>query len=358
VDNHRYLAFSLGILFWISILYLANFPELQTVSQTGWEKTVTWLDGTKETIQITDKGQVILNGEYIKPFGFCGLCWLDMADAEFENIMNWFDQKGVRFFETAFLTTYFDNQKFMMDKYFPKLKAHKKFVRLGIINPTPTQYDFDADFWETGFKTLIDYIDSKGWGDMMISVQITHEIEHRAMRTGKTVQQLKDFLDTMNQRAKAKLATKTWGNIPVIHAEDGITKDWETDKPYHVALIERTDVILNDFYSVQSEANIDKFLTWHRERYKEAGKDTSQGYKIWYETGYSVPTDNDNYSPELFTYLLNQFDTGDLYLWHLSKKYQDSTTWASYQEWWFREGGVAEPWTEKLAPYFPKENDC
>ena len=35
-----------------------SYPE----TSSGWIETITWNDGTEETIQITDKGKILLNG--------------------------------------------------------------------------------------------------------------------------------------------------------------------------------------------------------------------------------------------------------------------------------------------------------
>jgi len=319
-----------------------------------WGKTVTWGDGAKETIEITEKGQIFINSVAVKgtSFSWFGFCSPAMTDEQIQNILFWMISKGVRFADIYFYTHNTDFSKTTLDKYMPKFYDNKIFVVMILTNYDA--YWEDYTLFESGYNTLVDYIDTKGYYKNIVAWEIAHEDDHWAIKKGRTLSWFSTHLDTLKAKATAKLSTKSWGNLPLIIAENGISRDWEYDKPYHEAVAQKTDILYNDFYSVQSKENIDKFLTWHRQRYKSVGKD---GYKVWYETGYSVPTDNDNYTPELYFYLRNQTDTGLISLWHVWREWQESLEWETHQEWWFKPSSgtiIVEPWTENLAPYFAK----
>ena len=99
-----------------------NIPSYAVISYpqtfSGWEKTITWSDETKETIQITDKGKILLNGTETKAFGFCFFGWLSIPDAALETILDWMDSKGVRFVDIYFYgNKWVSGQKDLMSYY-------------------------------------------------------------------------------------------------------------------------------------------------------------------------------------------------------------------------------------------------
>lgn len=318
-------------------------------SPSGWEKTVTWSDGTKETIEIDKYGRVFLNGVQVKPFGFCGFLFTSsIPEAIWDNILTWMVEQGIRFSYWSAYAHNLDDAKATMDFYFPKFKANKMFIRLEIRNSAINRWKLDS--WSSGFSELIDYIDANGWSDMIYAINISHELDRWC--TEKTLQDFKDFLDEITRYAKDKLSTSQIGSIPVCHALNGVTIT-KTNKPYLLYIVEKTDVLFKDFYAGSITA-MEAGLAEYRSLYAEGGKDTSLGYKIWYERGYSFPTDNSLMTPENFVHLRDQYDTGDIYLWHIWEGWQSYATRKDYQEWFFDVDGNAESWTENLAPHFPK----
>lgn len=321
-----------------------SYPE----TFSGWEKTITWSDEAKETIQITDKGKILLNGTETKPFGFCFFGWLTMTDSAIENALDWMDAQGIRFVDIYFHIRY--DQTARASFYFPKFYNHKKFVRL--ITFMGEFYDpFDSSIiatWKTNFDALIDHIDDNNWEDMIYAVQPTHELDWYASYLGKTLQQMSDALNDYDTHARTKLSTSDIGSVPTIHANDGLG---ESADPYIKAIIEKSDIAVRDAYPGNAEYLTDILIPRYEGLMAEVGKDTSSGYKIWWELGRFIADGQGTYvTVEMFTALLDEPSTGDCFLFYVYENWDGSP---SLPTWYFDSDGNAEPWTENLASYFP-----
>jgi len=346
--THANVIASTSQAFTISSSAVMSYPE----TLSGWIKTITWSDETKETIQITDKGKILLNGIEKKAFGFSFLGWLSIPDAALETILDWMDSKGVRFVDIYFNTDV-GGLTSKMDFYFPKFYSHKKFVRL-IIAPEYIE-GFSASsisLWKTEFDQLIDHIDTDNWSDIVYAIEVTHEHALAATILGKTVAELSANLDQYYNYAANKLSTSQVGLVPIIHAEC----IWDnpsdpTRRNYWKTTLAKTDIILLDFYPPYL-SDLASTKTEVRNLASQVGKARVDGYQHWHEFGRHKPeTTRPHYIPvDFLTTLLNQTDTGDAFLFYVYERWDPDP---DIPTWYFATDGSAEYWTEVLTPHFP-----
>jgi len=317
------------------------------------EKTVTWADESQDTISVSSKGVVTLNGEEIQPFGFCFFGWLGIGEITLGKILDWMDAKGVRFVDIYFLTSG-GGLPDKVDFYFPKFYDHKKFVRV-IIAPNQYETFTEYDEWETRFDAVVNQICTNSeWANMVYAVEITHEAGFQAKGQGLTVQQLSDWLDTYNSHASTKLSSSSIGLIPICHADSVWANPSDpTYRDYWKKVMEKTDVIWFDAYPV-SVAQLNLNLGEYRTLAAQVGKDPESGYKFWYEFGRHMDINGvtPQYIPvDYLTTLLAQPDTGDIFLFYVYEAWDGSP---EYPTWYFDDtDGSPEAWTIALAPYFP-----
>jgi hypothetical protein len=319
-------------------------------------KTVTWADGTMDTIEVTDKGRTYVNGVDVKAFGYniCRVREYGIPTEEMmSKILDWLQAKGVRFMNLGYSRSEAGWADYIR-VWMRQLYAHKMFVHL------TTYYradNIDVALNYDWFKKTIDQINGlpQEQADSIYAVGLPCW-EHN-MFFGYDA--LDRYLSELYPLCRAYLRASKIGDVPL------------TAKTSHemwndggIAIVKHSDIPCWDFYprdktvdAVRSDIDwcINKVRT---DVLPRAGK---VGYQVWlteHGRGFEIPElktwgsgTPHIHEPELFRYVLSIPEISSIALWILQYYDGDKVNdWGAF----FQITGEVKDWTKELAPHFPK----
>jgi len=141
VKLHFFLVFAILILGSIippslGVLQVSeNIPSNVMIDyQASWSKTVTWADGTMDTISVDDFGRIFLNGKRFKVVGFVIQDTEPPTRENADKMLEWCERHGIRVMELWISpfrwgsTTPQPSMKDQVDFWMPLLYKHKMFT--------------------------------------------------------------------------------------------------------------------------------------------------------------------------------------------------------------------------------------
>jgi|GEM_PF-5128159 len=320
-------------------------PSYGTIRSTiAMEKTVTWADGTIETIIVDDKGRIFLNGEETIAVGLHIITAMmvgELEDSQRANkILDQLQSFGVRFMTIGCMS--WDSLawiEYWFNFWLPKLYSHKMFVMIEVEDPDyPAPLDPDSHY--TRCAAIVDMVNDQRYADIVFAFAYAWELD---METGRTDEEVEAYLSNLYPRVKEKLENSNIGSV-VLSAKHSCTISDQGTIP----LVKWSDVPNWDMYPGGDwKAWLDyRIPIYHDSTLPQAGK---SGYQIWFqESGYSG--DNNNYTPELFQYLLQGGGYNDvslIFIWCLEWDNPDYLYSAFDME------GNPKQWFLDLVPYIP-----
>jgi hypothetical protein len=312
------------------------------ISYTAMEKTVTWADGTSETITVDDKGRIFLNGSQKIAFGFHIVARSmkgepydsEMVNGILDRLQGW----GVRFMSMDCMSWYTDElMRTLLDFWLPKLYEHKMFVTLGIEGKPA--YSIDVDSQYSRISGIIDMIIDQRYADIIFSVACGWELDD----AGYTDEQVETYLSHMHPLVKSKLQASIIGDVPIVAAHSATISETGTIPSVKWSDVPSWDLFSDDDWRAYIEPRL---AVYHDSTLPQAGK---EGYRIWFwSNGHASGVEY--YTPEMFQYLLDgggYKDVSMIFLWCLEWDYAD------YPNAWFDMEGNPKPQLLDLVPYIP-----
>ena len=326
-----------------------SFPSYGVISSLetflGWETTITWGDGTVETIETTDKGRLHLNGTEGQAFGFIILdIGVRPSASVANNVLDWCQSKGVRFM-TVLMRARYDNDA-GLDFWLPKLYDRKMFAHLWVI-PSSAGLGkagmLDTTVWKNGFKAVVDKIVVMNKKELVIGFSLSDEWDLHVGTFGITQSELQTWFDDCDTYARNYLATNSFER-PVMHAVNGGTS-WarnmtlaESDFPFQNWGIGSVYTSALDYH-------------WNEKKgyWNDAGHGDKQAWlgSVHYAVGENA--DNSKMTPEYMTHMLSYPELSAYFIWYLWEGWYNGVENHNM----FDMNGDPYPWTETLAPYFP-----
>ena len=328
-------------------------PPSPLISSKYPAKTVTWADGTSETIQVGDKGKIYLNGEEVKAFGFnigrikrYGIATDEMVD----KILDWLQAKGVRFMNLGYSRSEAGWPDYI-GVWMRQLYAHKMFVHFtshwkSDSVDVATQYNW--------FKESIDKINAlpQKYVDGIYAVGLPCW----EMNMFFDYDTLDRYLTELYPLCRDYLRASKIGNVPL------------TGKTSHemwndggIAIVKHSDIPSWDFYPRAENWKGDVDWCMNKVRTEVLPRAGKTGYQIWLtEHGYGKELPELGtwgsgtphvHPPELLDYVLSIPEISSMSLWAL--QYYDGdpvNDWGAF----FQHTGEPKQWTSNLAPHFPK----
>ena len=318
-----------------------SYPE----TFSGWIETITWNDETKETIQITDKGKILLNGIEKKAFGFVIKAeWNPPSEAVTNAMLDWCQDNGVRFMNVLLGAAKSDNPS-RLEFWLPKLYDHKMFAIVWVV---PAAFDraalLDATAYKNVFKTVVNKIIDMNKKDMVVTFLAGEEWDIHVDRKNVSQTELQNWFDDVDSYIRDYLATSNFDR-PVGHSPSD-PQHWGGQMS-----LEYSDFAFDDwFIGSDYTSALDYWWSYNKEGWSNAGK---SGYQAWLPSaGYGVGdiADNSKLTPEYFTHMLDYPELSAFFIWHLWEGWYNG----SEEHCMFDLYGNPYDWTENLAPYFPR----
>jgi len=320
-----------------------------------WMKTVTWADGSRETITVTDKGRILVNNREVVAFGYCigrvrdyGIPTDDMVD----RMLDWLQDRGVRFMALGMGRSELEWVNFP-EFYLRHLYAHKMFVHL-VFEQGYGSKNIDVTAQYNWFKDGIDKINAlpQAWVDTIYAVNMPCW----ELNMFYDYDTLDGYLSRIKPLCKEYLRASKIGDVPL------------TGKTSHdiwndggIAIVKHSDIPCWDFYP--RAENWKSGMDWcmNKVRNEVLPRSGKVGYQIWLtEHGYGKELPELGtwgsgtphvHPPELFDYALSMPEISSMFLWAL--QYYDGdmrVDWGAF----FQHSGEPKQWTINLAPHFPK----
>lgn len=321
------------------------------IVRAGMRKTVIWADGSKETIEVTEKGRIFVNGSEVIAFGFhipnYG-DWGDMTEEAANNALDRLMTDNVRFMELGVPYWYSDSRtliRALLDFWMPKLYNHKMFVLFCLGHEYPVDTERQMRIVNI---TIEEICTDENWANMIFAFGYNWEMDYffpKPPQNG-TSEELEAFLSNLYPRVNSALSSSIIGSIPVIGKLAG---PWGED--YSRAVLKWSDIPCVDTYYRLVDTEIDYDDTALRvaklhEIMDEVGKSgINVGYTefgLWYKN-------NALFTKEKLQYGLSDAGYNDLSLmmiWQLWDRNMDG--WNAFDA-----NGDPLDWYLRIAPYFP-----
>jgi len=314
-------------------------------------KTVTWTDGTTETIQVGDKGKIYLNGNEGKGFGFILKgSWSNQPSTSVANKMfDWCQDNGVRFM-TFIIDAYQsdDDITSRLDFWIPKLYDHEMFMIMWLHPETSTKTSLlDASTYKNKFKLIVDHIISLNKEEMIVAFIGADEWDLNAPAKSITQSELQYWFNDVDPYIRNYLSANNFER-PVGYSADSGSASWARDMSY----VYSDFVFQNSFIGSDYPSAWDYHWNEKKGWWTNAGK---SGYQAWLPSfGYGVGSyaDNSKLTPEYFTHHLNYPELSLMTIWYLWEGWYYAV--GGEEHYMFDLSGNPYSWTQALAPYFPK----
>lgn len=312
-------------------------------------KLVEWADGSQESIEVTDKGRILVNNQEVKAFGY-NICRVRRygipSEQMISKILSWLQNAGVRFMLLSYSRSEAEWPAYL-ETWMRQLYAHKMFVlfwsywRNDTLEVAP-QYNF--------VKAAIEKVNELPLEQLDTIYAVGNPWE---MSTHFNFEQLDTYLGQIMPMIRDGLHDSLIGGVPLL-AKTG-HEMWNSGGP---AVVKHSDVPCWDCYPRQTHVNygLDRI---RREVLPKAGK---EGYQIWLtEHGFAVDKQgklcsgnvDPGYPPELLTRLLDSSyfpECSTIFMWILQYFDGDPRQDAGA---FYQQTGEVKEWTKKIAPHFP-----
>jgi hypothetical protein len=316
------------------------------IIRAGIVKTVTWSDSSKETIQITQKGRIFVNGNEVIAFGFHISRygdWGDWDDTTANKALDRLMHDGVRFMELSIPYWFYDSRSDISDLikfWMPKLYNHKMFVFICL----GQAYPVDVERQMRIVNIVIDEISKdKNWADTVFAFGYNWEMDYFFEGTSA---ELEAYLSNLYPRVKSTINESPIGAVPVIGK---VTGPWGGDKSRSV--VRWSDIPCIDIYYRIKDYDLDyDWITTEVSAFYQIIRDVGKsGINIWYTEFGLWYKNNTLFTKEKLEYGLSQAGYHDLSLmmiWELWDRNQDG--WNAFDK-----SGNPLDWYLRIAPYFP-----
>jgi hypothetical protein len=351
------------LLLFFAIMAAEHFFMTPTQAASYPSKTVTWGDGTSDTLQVDDKGQVFLNGQPTIAFGFHIVTGLPSSvsgvpvDSEANQIkmLDTLQSWGVRFMSLD-LSSWLNmaQSQAWIDWWMPQLYAHKMFVEFAMQEQPAGDLNVAAQY--NRFSQLIDSISDTRSANMIYAAAYAWELDLSSL--GHNATQLETYLSSITPQVKAKLALSLIGNVPLVCKMVSPQSTFGSDMFFKYC-----DPVGYDYYldPTNMPAHTDERFVFYRQRNEYYGK---SDYSIWLQENGVLPEYGANwhpYSPQAFQTVLNGgssnlHDVSELMLWCLNWDSLLLENGTPYQFPAFDLRGDPYQWILDLVPYFPIPN--
>jgi hypothetical protein len=322
------------------------------------KKTITWGDGSKETIQVTEKGRIFINGKEVTAFGFNVARygdWGDLTDEAANRALDRLMQDGVRFMALNVHWWLIRQEEIesVLDFWMPKLYAHKMFVLL-FMSDAVEEEGYGVPIGQPTVEWQMNRINivlnklsqNKNWADIIFAFGITWELD--IFWTG-TSDQIEAYLSTLYTAAKNATASVI-GNVPLIGK---VVSGWGQG-PEHLiskAIIRWSDIPCIDFYPTLKDSELDydwiaPRITLFHEVADAVGK---SGINVWYTEFGLGDGENSLFDKQKLEYGLSECGYNDLSLMIIWELWDRTGKWSAFDS-----NGNPLDWYVKIAPYFPR----
>lgn len=310
-----------------------------------WTKTVTWPDGTTETIRIGDRGKIFLNGVETVAFGFnihTFPYWYAYEHPEIaDKQLDWLAEHGVRFMLPSmgsWRNTEADFKEFL-DFWLPRLYERKMWVCF-CVQESPDG-NINPDITYNRISNIINCITEPKYADIIYALGYSWEIDDY----GYSDSEVENYLSTLYPMIRGLIRGSLIKEVPLIAKHSATISTTGT-----IPAVKWSDIPAWDFYT--STVPDDRINTYINQTLPQAGKPDDMAF--WFTESGHGSKDNIHYTPDFFQWLLNPYGYGrvsSLFLWIM----EAPPDWGTYLYEAFDDDGNPKQWLIDLAPYFPKQ---
>ena len=321
-----------------------SYPE----TFSGWETTITWGDGTTETITVNSTGHIFLGGSEGIAFGFVLiLSGSQPSTSVANNMLDWCQSNGVRFMSLIFHTSMSQSAiESRLDFWIPKLYDHKMFVILWPHPMTATKESMlDATDFKNKFQITVDKIVSMNRKEMVVAFIGSDEWDLHVVNKGISESELQDWFNDVDTYIRNYLSTNSFER-PVGYSVNGGSNWWAKNMSYNYSDF----IFQNSFTGSPYESTWDSNWNTKKGWWNDAGMSAYQAWLPSFGYGVGVNGDNSKLTPEYFAHHLAYPELSMLTIWYLWEGWYNDVE----EHYMFDLNGNPYNWTELLAPYFPR----